>query len=204
MWICDHCDVENKDSNISCRACGHQNDTERGQTGSATKLILQLIRSTFDEQTDILPRGSIISISSPGGDIGFGRSDIAPEVFNNNIRLSAPHCSLMYKEGIWKTLDYNSTNGTEVNGENVPSGIDCILPLPCKLRIANYLFMAKEEAAEQSVEDCPPVVEEIWVIECPNTRTRYPVIGPNERMSECQCCTGMMRRRIANRRPFKL
>lgn len=195
MWTCEICKTEMPDTDSVCSMCGYHNEAVAAARAQGTRLVFTLVRPR---------RGPVFSVEALGGEISREQSKIAPDIFEQEDTVSAPHCELTCPDGRWMITDLGSTNGTDINSAPVPRLMATPLPLPCRLRMGELLWMVTEEliTPPEDTKDTE-IVPERWVIVCPNTRQEYPVEGPDARLMECTCCQGKMRQRISARRPVK-
>lgn len=88
----------------------------------------------------ILKTPAGIDIKVKDGDI-IGRDAVGQEVFSAFKTVSREHARITYKDSKWFIEDLNSTNGTYINGNRIPSNKKIELR-PCQISLSTELVLS--------------------------------------------------------------
>ena len=186
---CKFCKEKNNANARKCSACGAP-FASKAASGTPTISFIRL----SDKKVVKIPEGGAV----------LGRNcGIAPEVFNHEY-VSESHCRVTVDNNCCCIEDVGSggngsTNGTFINGSQLPKRTPTRFDDGDSLRIAHMVFDIKIEYPQAAPE---PAIRLVWAIDCPVCDKRYVVKDGNVRISECDRCVDIMdRQEISNVRP---
>lgn len=101
-----------------------------------------------DEGKTIIQKSSFLILKTPAGidikvkdgDI-IGRNAMGQEVLSAFKTVSREHARITYKDGKWFIEDLNSTNGTYINGNRIPSNKKIELR-PCQISLSTAVVLS--------------------------------------------------------------